>query len=98
MGVPPIDEVVEGMSRGRFIIALLDLAESDGVNLQEIEASPGPEAAVVGAIGEAGVEIIEEIDAASVAHGEALFAGTEREGFEEMALAGAALAGADEVV
>jgi len=44
------------------------------------------------------VEIIEEVDAAGVAHGEALFAGTEREGLEEVALAGAALAGDDEVV
>ncbi|HEX2685962.1 MAG TPA: hypothetical protein VHN14_05065 [Kofleriaceae bacterium] len=97
-GVPPIDEVVEGVSRGRLIATLLDLAEADVVNDQEIRASPGLEAAGVGAIGEAGVEIIEEVEAASVAHGEALFAGTEREGLEEVTLAGAALTGDDEVV
>lgn len=97
-GVPPIDEVVEGVSRGRLIAALLDLAEADVVNDQEIGASPGLEAAGIGAIGEAGVEIIKEVDAAGVAHGEALFAGTECEGLEDVALAGAALAGDDEVV
>jgi hypothetical protein len=97
-GVSPIDEVVEGVSSGRFIAALLDLAEADVVNDQEIGTSPGLEAAGVGAIGKAGVEIIEEVDAAGIAHGEALFAGTECEGLEEVALAGAALAGDDEVV
>lgn len=96
--VPPIDEVVEGVSSGRFIAALLDLAEADVVNDQEIGASPGLEAAGIGTIGEAGVEIIEEVDTARVAHGEALFAGTEREGLEEVALAGTALAGDDEIV
>ena len=44
------------------------------------------------------MEIIEEVDAAGVAHGQALFAGTQCEGLEEVALAGAALAGDDEVV
>jgi len=97
-GVPPIDEVVEGMSGGWLIAALLDLAEADVVNDQELGAGPSLEAAGIGAIGEASMEIIEEVDAAGVAHGEALFAGTEREGLEEMALAGTALAGDDEVV
>lgn len=97
-GVPPIDEVVEGVRSGRLIAALLDLAEADVVNDQELGADPGLEAAGVGAIGEAGVQIVEEIDAAGVAHGEALFAGTEREGLEEVALAGTALASDDEVV
>jgi len=97
-GVPPIDEVVERMRSGRLIAALLDLAEADVVNDQELGAGPSLEAAGIGAIGEASMEIIEEVDAAGVAHGEALFAGTEREGLEEMALAGTALAGDDEVV
>lgn len=96
--VSPVDEVVEGVRRGRFIAALLDLAKANVVDDQEIGAGPGLETAGVGAIGEAGVEIIEEIDTAGVAHREALFAGTEREGLEEVALAGAALAGDDEVV
>jgi hypothetical protein len=96
--VPSIHEVVQGMRGGRLIATLLDLAEPDIVNDQEVGASPGLEAAGVGAIGKAGVQIIEEVDAAGVAHGEALLAGTEREGLEEMALAGAALAGDEQVV
>src|SRR5436190_15641913 len=96
--MPTIDEIVEGVSRRRFIAALLDLSEADVVDDQEVRARPGLEAAGVGAIGEAGVEIIEEVDAPGVAHGEALFAGPKREGLEEVALAGAGLAGDDEVV
>ncbi len=96
--MPTIDEIVEGVSRGRFIAALLDLSEADIVDDQEVRARPGLEAAGVGAIGEAGVEIIEEVDATGVAHGEALLAGPKREGLEEVALAGAGLAGDDEVV
>jgi hypothetical protein len=96
--MPTVDEVVEGVSRRRFVAALLDLSKADVVNDQEVRACPGLEAAGVGAIGEARVEIIEEIDAAGVAHGEALFAGPKREGLEEVALAGAGLAGDDEVV
>src|SRR3977135_1485003 len=96
--MPTIDDVIEGGSRGRLIAALLDLPEADVVNDQEVRARPGLEATGVGAIGEAGVEIIEEGDATGVAHGEALFAGPKCEGLEEVALAGAGLAGDDEVV
>src|SRR3977135_1224881 len=96
--MPTIDEVIEGVSRGRLIAALLDLPEADVVNDQEVRARPGLEATGVGAIGEAGGEIIEEVDATGVAHGEALFAGPKCEGLEEVALAGAGLAGDDEVV
>jgi hypothetical protein len=78
--MPTIDEIVEGVSRGRFIAALLDLAEADVIDDQKVRARPGLEAAWVGAIGEAGVEIIEEVDAPGVAHREALFAGPQREG------------------
>jgi hypothetical protein len=97
-GVPAIDEVVESVCSSRFIAALLDLAESDVIDDQKVWARPGLEAAGVGAIGEAGVEIIEEVDATGVAHGEALFAGAKREGLEDVALASAGLAGDDEVV
>jgi hypothetical protein len=44
---------------GRLIATLLDLAKPDVVNDQELGASPGLEAPGVGAIGEAGVQIIE---------------------------------------
>src|SRR5207248_1422040 len=56
------------------------------------------EALGVGAVGEARVEIIEEIDAAGVAYGELLLAGAQAQGHEDVALAGAALAGEDEVL
>ncbi len=44
------------------------------------------------------MQVGEEVDAASEAEGDALVAGAEAECFEDVALAGAALAGDDEVV
>ena len=96
--MPAIDEVVEGVGGGRLVGALLDLAEADVVDDEEFWARPALEATRVGSVGEPGVEIVEEIDAAGVAHADALLAGAHREGLEEVALAGAVLAGDDEVV
>ena len=98
VGVPPIEEVVQGVRGGRLVGALLDLAEADVVDDQEFGARPGLEAAGVGAVGEAGVEIVEQIDAAGVAHADALLAGAQGEGLEDVALAGAVVAGDHEVV
>jgi hypothetical protein len=96
--VAAIDEVVQGVRGGGLVGAPLDLAEPDVINDQEFGARPGLEAAGVGAVGEASVEIVEEIDAAGVAHGDALLARAHPEGLEEVALAGAVVAGDHEVV
>lgn len=96
--VPAVDEVEEGVCRRWLIVALLDLAESDVINEQKFDRSPALEALRVGAVGEAGVEIVEEIDGASVADGHLLLAGAQRERLEEVALAGTALAGDDEIL
>jgi hypothetical protein len=44
------------------------------------------------------VQVIEQVDAAGVAHAEALFTGTQCKGFEDVTLARAALAGDHQVV
>ncbi len=93
-----IDEVVQRVCRGRLLGAPLDLAETDIVDDQEIGPGPALESTGVGAIGEAGVEIVEEVDAAGVAHADALLARAQREGLEEVTLARAVVAGDDEVV
>jgi len=96
--VAAVDKVVEGVRGGRLLAALLDLTEADIVDDEELGARPTLETAGVGAVGEAGVQVVEEIDAACVAHAEALLAGAQGEGLEEMALARAVLAGDHEVV
>src|SRR5205814_1246701 len=75
--VPAVDEVVEGVRGSWLVAALLDLAEADVVDDQQRGARPTLEAARVGVVSEAGVEIVEEVDAARVAHGDALLAGAE---------------------
>ncbi len=96
--VASIDEVVEGVCGRRLVTALSDLAEADVIDDEEIGTRPALEAARVRSVGEPGVQVVEEIDAACVAHGDALFARAQTEGLEDVALAGAALAGDDEVV
>lgn len=96
--MPAVDEVVEGVGGGRLVAALLDLAEADVVDDQQRGAGPSLEPAGVGAVGEAGVEIVEEVDAAGVAHLNPLLAGAQAEGLEQVALAGAVGAGDHEVV
>lgn len=96
--VPTVDEVVQGVGSGWLVRALLDLAETNVVNDEELGASPALEPARVGAIGEAGVEVVEQVDTASVAHGDALLAGSQAEGLEQVALARAVGAGDHEVL
>ena len=86
------------MRGGRLVSALLDLAKADVVDDQELGTSPGLETAGVGAVGETGVEVVEEVDAARVAHAHTLLARADGEGLEDMALACAAVAGDDEIV
>jgi hypothetical protein len=65
---------------------------------ERLERRLALEAAGIGAIGEAGVEIVEEVDAARVAQVDPLLARAQAERFEEMALACAVVAGDHEVV
>ena len=98
LAVPTVDEVVEGVRGGRLVSALFDLAKAYVVDDQELRTGPGLEATGVGAIGEAGVKIVEEVDATRVAHTETLLACAYAEGLEDVAFARAAFAGEDEVV
>jgi hypothetical protein len=81
-----------------LVVALLDLAEADVVDDEQLGARPRLEAPGVGVVGEPCVEVVEQVDAAGVAQGDALLAGSQAKGLEDVALAGAALAGDDEVI
>lgn len=98
LAVPAVDQVEEGVSGSGLVLALLDLSETDIVDDQKLGPCPGLEASWVRAVSEAGVEVVEQVDAAGVAHGELLLAGTATERLEDVALAGAARAGDDKVV
>ena len=93
-----VDEIEEGVSGGGLIVPLSHLAEPDIVDDEQVRARPGLEAAGVRRIGEAGVQVVEEVDAPGIPDRELLLAGAKSEGLEQVALAGAALAGDHEVV
>ena len=65
--MPAVEEVEEGVGGGGLVVALLDLAEADVVDDEQVGAGPCLEALGVGAVGEAGMEIVEEVDGAGVA-------------------------------
>ena len=96
--MPTIEQVVQRVRGGGFIDALLDLAQAHVVDDQEGRACPALEAASVGAVGEAGVEVVDKVDAARVAHLDPLLARTQAERLEDMALAGAVTTSDHEVV
>ena len=98
LAMATIDEVVERVSGGRLVAPLLDLSQSDVVDDEQGGCGPGLESARIGAVGEARVEVVEQVDAARVAHADPLLTCAEAEGFEDVALAGAGLSGDDEVV
>jgi len=93
-----LDEDVQGMRGGRLVGAPLDVAEADIVDDEEVRTRPAVEATRVGPIGETGVKVVEQIDAARVAHADALFTGAQAEGLEDVTLAGAVVAGDHEVI
>src|SRR5690606_27040195 len=86
--MPAVDQVVEGVGGGRLVVALLDLAETYVVDDEKLGAGPSLESARIRSVGDGGVEIVEEVDAARVTHADPLPAGLEGEGFEDVALAG----------
>ena len=77
LAVPAIDEVVEGVGRGRLVVALLHLAEPDVIDDQEVGSGPALESLRIRSVGERGVKVVEEIDAACVADGDLLLVGIE---------------------
>lgn len=96
--MPAIDQVPEHVGGGRGVAVRGDLAEADVVEDDEFVAGPAAQAGLVGAVGEAGVEVGEEVDEAGVADQAAGDAGAQGDGTEDVALAGAGLAGDDEVL
>lgn len=96
--MPAIDQVPEHVGGGRGVAVGGDLAEADVVEDDEFVASPAAQAGLVGAVGEAGVEVGEEVDEAGVADEAAGDAGAQGDGPEDVALTGAGLAGDDEVL
>jgi hypothetical protein len=88
----PVDDVVQRVSSCGFVVALFDLAQSDVVDDQQIGSRPRLEAAWIRTVGESGVQVIEQVDTASVAHADALLARAQGKRFEDVTLASAALA------
>jgi hypothetical protein len=96
--VPAIDQVVQSVSGGGLVAVLLDLAKAYVVNDQELSNCPRLESPGIGAVGESGVEVVEQVNAAGVAQADALLAGAQAERFEQVALPGTRIAGDDEVI
>ena len=97
MSVAQVDEVEQRVGGGGLVGAVAQLAQADVVDDEQLRPCPAPEPLAVGAVGEPGEEIVDEVDAARVAHGEALLAGEEHHGLEKMTLTGPALARDDEI-
>jgi hypothetical protein len=93
-----VDEVVERVRGGGLFGAALDLAKTHVVDDQERRTSPALEATSVGAVGETGMEVVDQVDAPGVAHVDPLLAGAQGKGLEDVTLAGAVVAGDHEVV
>ncbi len=83
---------------GRGVAVRGDLAEADVVEDDKLVARPAAQAGLVGAVGEAGVELGEDVDKTGEADDTAGLASTQGDGAEDVALAGAGLAGDDEVL
>lgn len=96
--VTAIDEIIECVRGRGLVVTLFDLTKTDIIDDEQSRTGPGLESTRVRAIGKAGVKIIEEIDTTCIAHAYALLTSAKRERFEQMALAGATLAGDDKLV
>lgn len=88
-----VDDVVERVRGRGLVVALLDLPDSDVVDDQQVRTRPRLEAARIGAVGEPCMQVVQQVDTASVAHGDGLLARAHAEGLEDVALAGASHAG-----
>jgi len=90
-----IDQIPEHVGGGRGVAMGRDLAEADVVEDDKLVTGPAAHAGLVGAVGEARVELGEEVGEADEATGQA---GAQGDGAEDVALAGAGLAGDDKVL
>lgn len=95
--VAAIEEVEEHVRRGGLVVAAAQLAEADVVDDEPFSARPAAKSGFVGLIREPGVEVVDQVDAARVADLDLPLAGTHRERLQDVALAGAALAGDQEI-
>jgi len=96
--VSTVDEVEQGVGGGGLVVALADLAEADVVDDDQVGSCPRAKPTWIGVVGEACMQVVQEIDATGVADANALLAGTQRKGLEEVAFAGAGLSGDDQIV
>lgn len=95
--MPLVDEGEEGVGGSGLVVALLHLAETDVVDDEQLGCGPAVESLRVRAVGETGVEIVEQVPAHGVADRHLLLAGAERQRLHDVALPGAGLAGDDQV-
>jgi hypothetical protein len=84
--VPAVNHIVEGVGGGWLVTVLLDLAQAYVVNNEELGNRPRPESSRIRAIGEPGMKVVEEVDAAGVAQADALLASAHAERLEQVAL------------
>lgn len=82
----------EHVGRGRLIVAPLELPQPHVVHDKERGTAPPLHSPWVRAIGQARVEVVNEVDAARVTDRPLLLTGLEGERFQDMAFASAALA------
>jgi hypothetical protein len=93
-----VEEVEEHVRGGWLVVAPAQLAQPDVVDDEPLGAGPAAQPRGVGAVGEAGVEVVHQVDAAGVARLDLALTGTDDEGLEDVALAGAVLAGDEDVL
>ena len=93
-----IEEVEEHVRRGGLVVAATQLTEADVVDDEPFSARPAAKSGFVGLICEPGVEVVDQVDAAGVTDLDLPLAGTQRERLQDVALAGAALAGDEEIL
>jgi hypothetical protein len=93
MLVTAIEQVEEHVRGGGFVVATAQVAQPDVVDDQPFRTRPFSEPGVVGLIGEAGVQVVDQVDAPGVADADLALARTQRERLQDVALAGPALAG-----
>ena len=65
--VPAVEQVEEDVRGGGLVVAAAKLAEADIVNDEPFRARPAAHPGFVGLIGEAGVQVVDQVDAAGVA-------------------------------
>jgi len=98
VAVTLVDEVVESVGSGGLVGTLSDLSDPDIVNDEQFWFGPSLETLWIGLVGEASVQVVEQVDATGVADGDLLLASAKAESLEQVAFAGTSLAGNDDVI